>query len=268
MAMPAIARVVDDNSPLLMANSDVSVQFAEPPRASILNVARRIHPDGFHPSRPYLPFILNIQSDHLLLYTTNGGHAGGGIYLCDAYTGVAIRLPPSPERPINPRRCVGLIEDPRHRGHFLIAQLHPTSTTQHSTFVSYSTGTSTWEIKRLSSSPHHQGCNGGVLAHNGRLWWADPHARSIRCRGVPPSTRRPSGRPRRPHGQLRRQAPVREGERGKAAVRGDRRLSRHTGRDHDYPDRSGWRCVEHGLQGGIGRDMGRRRLQASKGKLF
>ncbi|EEC84678.1 hypothetical protein OsI_31592 [Oryza sativa Indica Group] len=75
MAMPAIARVVDDNSPLLMANSDVSVQFAEPPRASILNVARRIHPDGFHPSRPYLPFILNIQSDHLLLYTTNGGHA-------------------------------------------------------------------------------------------------------------------------------------------------------------------------------------------------
>ncbi|KAF0917646.1 hypothetical protein E2562_021005 [Oryza meyeriana var. granulata] len=177
--LPAIPQVTDNEKKHLMPGTDLSLQFADPPRATMLTVARRIHPDSVT-----IPCIIDVlPTGRFLLYTTHCGHGNSVYYMCDAHTRIATRLPPSLERPIVPRRSIGFIEDPRHRGHYLVAQLHPTSTTQHKTLVYYSTLTKKWDVKHLASCPHHQlwGCHGGVLAYDGKLWWADSPYGFLTC---------------------------------------------------------------------------------------
>ena len=73
-----------------------------------------------------------------------------------------------------PRRSIGLIADPDHTGHFMIAQLHPIGTTRHDSILFYSTATRRWATKQLASAPEHKRWSGhGVLAHDGLLWWVD-----------------------------------------------------------------------------------------------
>uniref|UniRef100_A0A0D9Y4B2 DUF1618 domain-containing protein n=1 Tax=Oryza glumipatula TaxID=40148 RepID=A0A0D9Y4B2_9ORYZ len=174
--IPAIPRVIDDERHRLMPGTDLSLQLAEPPRATMLSVARHLHTDfGRHSCVPYVIDVL--PSGSFLLFTSHGYGASTIYQICDAHSRVATPLTPSSIAPIYPlaRRSVGFIDDPDHRGHHLVAQLHPTSTTLHKTLVYYSTFTGQWGIKRLHSSPPHQlwGTHGGVLAYDGKLWWAD-----------------------------------------------------------------------------------------------
>ncbi|KAG8045520.1 hypothetical protein GUJ93_ZPchr0008g11725 [Zizania palustris] len=176
--LPAIPRVEYNERKFLAPGTDLSLEFAKPPRTSILTVPRRIHvgdPDPYHFHR--FPYVIDVHSSgRFLLYTVHGrGLYDSDYYLCDAHTRVATLLPPCIEYPIFPRRSIGLIEDPRHPGHFMVAQLHPTPTIQHKILVSYSTLSNAWVSKNLSSCPEHQlwGSHGGVIAHDGKLWWVD-----------------------------------------------------------------------------------------------
>lgn len=158
----------------LPPGTHIALEFEDPPRTTIPTVARSIAPD---PKDPHsFPYVVDVNpSGHFLLYTTHGGLFKSVYYLCDAHTGVATRLPDSTEPRIFPRRSIGLIEDPHRRGHYMVAQLHPTSSKHHETLVYHYTGASAWAVKELASSPHHQpwGSHGGVVAHDGKLWWVD-----------------------------------------------------------------------------------------------
>uniref|UniRef100_J3KY70 DUF1618 domain-containing protein n=1 Tax=Oryza brachyantha TaxID=4533 RepID=J3KY70_ORYBR len=173
--LPAIPKVIQDEEKHLVPGTDLSLQFADPPRSTMLAVSQRIQPNPSQ-SNFIIPYVVDVlPSGRLLLYTTHDTVYNGAYYICDAHTRVATRLPPSIENPIWPQRSVGFIENPRLRGHHLVAQLYPPYTTQHKTLVYYSTLSGKWDVKQLASSPKHQRwrCNGGVLAHDGKLWWAD-----------------------------------------------------------------------------------------------
>jgi hypothetical protein len=150
--------------------------------ASYLFLPERIIPEPRNSYSGRHPFtILSACSDRFLFIAVGGTRAEGvsnpACFLGNAQASTAVRLPDVPAHlgvNIILRNSIGLIADPRHGGHYMVAQLHPTCKTRHKTLLCYSTVTGQWTARPLASAERHEpwGAN-GVLAHGGLLWWID-----------------------------------------------------------------------------------------------
>ncbi|AQK56159.1 Putative DUF1618 domain containing family protein [Zea mays] len=99
----------------------------------------------------------------------------------DARARTVVRLPAVPAHlgvRVIRRHSIGLIADPRHGGHYMVAQLQPpTLTTLHKTLLCYSTVTDQWTTRPLASAEEHYRWG----AHGGLLWWIDVSCGMLIC---------------------------------------------------------------------------------------
>ncbi|PWZ31619.1 Replicase polyprotein 1a [Zea mays] len=183
-ALSSIAVVLDDSAgneeraKLLAPGASDFLLDLRPPLdgASYLVLPKRLVQDSKWFS---FPCVISACSDRLLFLVSRGDQDRNYAYfLGDAHAGTAALLPDVPAHlgvETNfPRRSIGLIADPRHGGHYMVAHLYPTSTTRHQTLLCYSTVTDQWTARPLVSAPDHPPWGAhGVLAHGGLLWWID-----------------------------------------------------------------------------------------------
>ncbi|KAL5676712.1 hypothetical protein ACJX0J_012843, partial [Zea mays] len=142
-------------------------------RPSYLVLPGRIVPG---PRSLSFPYVVSTCSDRLLFRVTHGGSVWDYSYfLCDIHARTAALLPDVPANlgvSTLPRRSIGLIADRRHVGHYMVAQLQPTS--MRTILLCYSTCTDQWTARTLASHPNHEPSGvDGVIAHGGLLWWVD-----------------------------------------------------------------------------------------------
>ncbi|KAG2596951.1 hypothetical protein PVAP13_5KG207000 [Panicum virgatum] len=166
-------RVGDERHRCILSGRDLLLYLDDPPRASTLVLRANLTE-----SYPAI-FAADSSSARLLVKGVSDRTNRPEYFLCDSRARTAERLPDVPSSELGgldlyPRRRIGLIADPDHTGHFMIAQLHPIDTTRHDSILFYSTATRRWATKQLASAPEHKRWSGhGVLAHDGLLWWVD-----------------------------------------------------------------------------------------------
>jgi hypothetical protein len=138
------------------------------------------------PERPFM--VMSACSDRLLFMGVTGaeGVSNPVFFLGDARARTVVRLPAVPAHlgvRVIRRHSIGLIADPRHGGHYMVAQLQPpTLTTLHKTLLCYSTVTDQWTTRPLASAEEHYRWGAhGVLAHGGLLWWIDVSCGMLIC---------------------------------------------------------------------------------------
>ncbi|XP_062224776.1 uncharacterized protein LOC133923507 [Phragmites australis] len=183
-SVPVIVGNKDEQAEKILPGTDFLLDFQDPPRPSYLVLPKRIAPDPtFDRCFPYI--IATEPSGRLLFHATQGrGILNTAYFLCDAHTRTATRLPDAPK--LFPSRSIGLIADPRRAGHYMVAQLHPRSSTCHETLLYYSTDTDKWAVKRLATSPEHKPWRShGVFSHDGMLWWVDVAYGMLACDPFP-----------------------------------------------------------------------------------
>ncbi|XP_062209246.1 uncharacterized protein LOC133911036 [Phragmites australis] len=186
VSVPVVVSNEDEQAQKILPGTDVLLDFQDPPRPSYLVLPERIVPDPkFDNCFPYI--VATHPSGRLIFHATQSrGNLNTAYFLCDAHSRTATRLPDVPVSQLRfnlrPRRSIGLIAYPRRTGHYIVAQLHPTSSTRHDTLLYYSTHTHEWAVKRLASSPDHKPWGAhGVFSHDGMLWWVDVAYGMLTC---------------------------------------------------------------------------------------
>jgi hypothetical protein len=172
----------DDRAQEIVHGTDRLLELKDPPLPSYLLLHPRVSTNTRRTSSPLSAYVLaaNNRSACILLQIVEGNRPD--IFLCDTHRCTVTILPPLPSylwsRPgiyIRPHLSIGLIADPYHRGHYVVAQLQPTTSFHNpNRLLCYSTAKHQWfalQITRQTAHLYNPLSENGVLAHDGRLWW-------------------------------------------------------------------------------------------------
>uniref|UniRef100_A0A804PHP6 DUF1618 domain-containing protein n=2 Tax=Zea mays TaxID=4577 RepID=A0A804PHP6_MAIZE len=158
----------------------------DPPLPSYLVLHPRVAPNPRRTNEPLSAYILAAdRSGCILLQVVEGNRPD--FFLCNTHTRTVTILPPVSSYTqandvglIYLHLSMGLIADPQHSGHYMVAQLHPTTSySQPNKLLYYSTAKCRWFARNLSRARQQVRMRNpnseiGVLAHDGRLWWFSP----------------------------------------------------------------------------------------------
>ena len=229
----SVARVCAADADLL-PGADLSLALAPSPRVSLLAVPPRLFPDA--PTARNFPAVLAADPSGLLLLHANQGRAAehmvidcpglrkvvrsefvGCYFVLDAAAASAFAIP-EPEL-ISEPAFLGLLLDPSGGGRYVVAELQPvfSFSGHHASLFCFSSDVGEWVQNVVPRTiPPRRWVPAAVLAHHGRLWWADlslrPHQlRSLRRRAGPGVRPAPSrqGAPRQRGCEIARQVPRR-----------------------------------------------------------
>ena len=174
----------DERAKEIAVGTEVMVDLNDPPLPSYLQVLHPgVAPDPRRNDEPLYGYILAAadRSACILLQVVRGNRPQ--FLLCDTHRRTVTLLPPvSSGLDIRRNISIGLITDPHHHGHYVVAQLQPITSKDHPSkmiivLVCYSTAESRWFTKQITPARRHEVrmrnpfSETGVLAHDGRLWW-------------------------------------------------------------------------------------------------
>ncbi|KAG0517322.1 hypothetical protein BDA96_09G079300 [Sorghum bicolor] len=163
----------DERAQQIPVGSDVLLDLNDPPLPSYLVLHPRVVADPRRNDGPLSAYILAVDRSAacILVQVVEGNRPD--FFLCNTHRRTVTIFPSV--RNLRPHLSIGLIADPRHRGHYMVAQLHPTtSDDQPNGILCYSTVIRRWFIRGLDLRQAHMRnpfSETGVLAHDGRLWW-------------------------------------------------------------------------------------------------
>ncbi|XP_066360627.1 uncharacterized protein [Miscanthus floridulus] len=170
----------DERAQKIVGGTDVLLDLNDPPLPSYMVLHPRVAPDPRRNDEPLSAYILATdRSACILLQVVEGNQPD--FFLCNTHRSTVTILPPVSSyiqargHDIRPRLSIGLIADPHHRGHYVVVQLHPTTSDDHpNRLLCYSTAQGRWFIRGLNlqqDSMRNPFSETGVLAHDGHLWW-------------------------------------------------------------------------------------------------
>ncbi|XP_066374409.1 uncharacterized protein [Miscanthus floridulus] len=171
----------DERAQKIDPGTDVLLDLNDPPLPSYLMLHPRVAPDPRRNNEPLSAYILAADRSACILLQVVEGNLPD-FFLCNTHRSTVTILPPVPAYikaseglDIRPHLSIGLIADPHRRGHYVVAQLHPTTSLYHpNKLLCYSTAKGQWFARHLTRRQARM-CNPfsetGVLAHDGRLWW-------------------------------------------------------------------------------------------------
>ncbi|CAN6313578.1 unnamed protein product [Urochloa humidicola] len=192
----SVARVSAAEDADLPPGADLSLALAPPPRASLLTIPPRLFPDA--PTARNFPAVLAADPSGLLLLHANQGRATGplvidrpgyrhfewrefvdGYFVLDAATGSAFAIP-EPEL-ISEKAFLGLLPHPGG-GRYVVAELQPIVGCDYADLLCFASDVGEWVQKKVPDTlPRRWWVPTAVLAHCGRLWWADLFFGLIAC---------------------------------------------------------------------------------------
>ncbi|XP_025796385.1 uncharacterized protein LOC112876482 [Panicum hallii] len=192
----SVARVCAADADL-PPGADLSLALAPPPRVSHLTIPPRFFPDA--PTARDFPVVLAADPSGLLLLHANQGRATGplvidrpglrqfglhefvgGYFVLDAASASAFAIP-EPEL-ISERAFLGLLLHPGGGRRYAVAELQPIVGRDHAYLFCFSSDVGEWVQKVIPRTlPHRLWVPAAVLAHHGRLWWADLSFGFITC---------------------------------------------------------------------------------------
>jgi len=178
-------------------STDLSLDLAAPPRVSLLTIPKRIFPDqGITDTSP--PKILAADPSGLLLHANQVRATGplvidrpglrqfawrefvGGYFVLDAASASAFAIP-EPEL-ISERAFLGLLLHPGGGRRYVVAELRPVVGRDHTYLYCFCSDVGEWVEKVVPRTiPHRLWVPDAVIAHHGRLWWADLSFGLITC---------------------------------------------------------------------------------------
>ncbi|XP_066373670.1 uncharacterized protein [Miscanthus floridulus] len=179
VSVPVLLGNDDERAKEIAVGTDMLLDLNDPPLPSYLQVLHpRVAPDPRRNDEPLYAYILAAdRSACILLQVVKGNRPD--FLLCDTHRRTVTFLPLSSG--LNIRRNIGLIADPHHHGHYVVAQLHATTSEDYPNrfligLVCYSTAEGRWFTRQLTRARQQVRMRSpfsetGVLAHDGRLWW-------------------------------------------------------------------------------------------------
>ena len=162
-SIPVVIRGANDARAEALAPgvADLLLELHDPPRASYLVLPERLLPNPRSLDDDHIAFIIAAAPDVLFLMLAQDTDTQ--YFLCNVSDGTTARLPAVPaDISFTPFECgtTGLVADPHHPGHYMIAQLHPADEAaamkRHDALLCYSTATGQWSVKQLASAPYHE----------------------------------------------------------------------------------------------------------------
>ena len=191
----SVARVCAADADLL-PGADLSLALAPSPRVSLLAGPPRLFPDA--PTARNFPAVLAADPSGLLLHANQVRATGplvidrpglrqfawrefvGGYFVLDAASASAFAIP-EPEL-ISERAFLGLLLHPGGGRRYVVAELRPVVGRDHTYLYCFCSDVGEWVEKVVPRTiPHRLWVPDAVIAHHGRLWWADLSFGLITC---------------------------------------------------------------------------------------